>query len=320
MSSLDPALPGSAKAQDKVTIDPWAALAVKKTHNGTFTAGTTGSYTLAVSNTGKTESPGPVVLTDTLPGGLRFKAATGDGWRCDAKGQDVTCTRAGALAVGKAAPITLTVDILSAAFPAVVNTATVRGPGSSPATSTDTAPVGPNVVWGIDKTLAGYDNNKATYRIVVTNHGGNPTVSAATVTDKLPAGLVYLSSAGTGWVCGNVSGVVSCTYAGTIEPGGSRTVDLTTQVTAAPGTKLVNTATVDGGGSSSASVSPPGGTTPPGASKPHAGSNPAELEVTENGKLPDTGSATAPLLGFGLLLLLAGGGVLFLRGRKRVKA
>lgn len=316
VSSLDPALPGSSTDDDKVLVDPAAVLRISKTHTGSFTAGAPGTYTLQVSNEGLTETPGPVVVTDTLPNSLRFKAASGDGWLCAATAQDVTCTHNGALAVGVAKPITLTVDVLPAAFPAVENTATVTGTGSDPATSTDKAIVGPQISWSIDKKLTGYKDGKAGYSITVSNTGANPTVSDNVVVDELPNGLVFDSFTGAGWACLAASNVVSCTYAGVIGAGESRTVELSTVVTAAPGTTLSNVASVSGGGAfgSTDPSNPTPGTTP------NAGSTSADLTVTKNGQLSNTGAATAPLLALALLLLLTGGGALFLRRRRDSRA
>ena len=49
-----------------------ADLSIIKTHQGAVLAGTHLTYTLAVTNHGPTEAPGPVTVTDPLPGGLSF--------------------------------------------------------------------------------------------------------------------------------------------------------------------------------------------------------------------------------------------------------
>lgn len=364
VSSKDPALPGKSTSEDPVTVDPAASLQIKKTHQGALTAGHEGSYLIEVSNTGLTESPGPVVVEDVLPEGLHYKAAVGDGWTAEVDGQKVTLTRAGALAVGKAEPITLSVDVLPAAFPSVENTALVSGPGSEPASSTDVAEVGPDVAWTIEKTLKSYKDNKATYSITVKNTGANPTVTDTVVVDKLPAGLSYISFAGDGWICSADGSVVTCTLAESIEAGGSRTLELVTSVTAAPGTTISNVATVTGGGSSTGVVEVPipdvdpgtdptpkpstdpstdpstgpstgpstdpstdpstgPGTHPSGhpggnggtGSIPSAGSDPADVTVTPEGELPNTGAPIALTVAIALLLMLGGAGTLVMRRR-----
>ena len=57
-----------------------------------FGVGSDGTWTLEVTNTGPTPDPGPVTVTDTLPPGVTYVSATGDGVACDATGQTVTCT------------------------------------------------------------------------------------------------------------------------------------------------------------------------------------------------------------------------------------
>ena len=53
------------------------------------------------------------------------------------------------------------------------------------------------------------------YTITVDNTLGTaPTSGAITVTDTLPTGLTFVSATGTGWACGAVGQVVTCTSAG----------------------------------------------------------------------------------------------------------
>jgi uncharacterized repeat protein (TIGR01451 family) len=76
-------------------------------------AGETLTFTLSVSNAGPGEAAN-LTVTDTLPSGVAFQDATGDGWTCAEASGVVTCTRA-ALGVGDAPNITITVAAPSSA-------------------------------------------------------------------------------------------------------------------------------------------------------------------------------------------------------------
>ena len=117
-------------------------LTITKTHGGSFTVGTNGTYTITVSNTpGSLATSGTITVTDALPTGLGFVSAAGTGWACGFAAGTVTCTTSSSLAAGTAAPaITLTVSVASTAVPSVTNFATVSGGGEPAATTgNDTA-------------------------------------------------------------------------------------------------------------------------------------------------------------------------------------
>lgn len=124
-------------------------LTVTKVANGTFTQGQVGaSYTLTVSNVGSAPTTAPVSVTDSVPAGLTATALAGSGWTCTLA--TVTCTRADALAAGASyPPITLTVNVATAAASPAVNTANVSGGGeqnlanNSASVSTPLFPGGP---------------------------------------------------------------------------------------------------------------------------------------------------------------------------------
>ena len=73
---------------------------------------------MTVSNLGPSDSDAsaddPILVTDTLPSGVSFVGAAGDGWACEpgdatADGREtVECARAETLAVGEAPVITVT--------------------------------------------------------------------------------------------------------------------------------------------------------------------------------------------------------------------
>jgi uncharacterized repeat protein (TIGR01451 family) len=108
------------------TTEPIVDLSLAKTHAGDFVAGTNGVYSIVVSNNGPEPDPGPIQVTDTLPGGLTYQSASGSGWVCNAVAQQVTCDHPGPVAVGASLPgLDLTVAVGGGAAPAVDNTASV---------------------------------------------------------------------------------------------------------------------------------------------------------------------------------------------------
>ena len=112
-------------AEDPVTVPPLATLVVEKTAVGTFQVGKTGAYRITVSNSGPTEDPGPITVTDVLPNGLTFASSPDAG--VAVSGKTVTWTIDG-LAVGESVDLTLIVNVQQAAFPSVTNVVEVASP------------------------------------------------------------------------------------------------------------------------------------------------------------------------------------------------
>ena len=241
VSSTDADLPDTATGSDLVTVPPSADLQLAKTHLGTFTVGAVGNYRLTVHNAGRTESPGPLVLSDTLPDGLSYDSASGAGWTCTARGASVSCNHPAALAAGATSKLVLTVHVLPSAFDpssrTIQNTATVTGGGSPPAHATDTAPVKALSVLSIDKKLVSYADNLATYRITVANLGPNPTDGPLSVTDRLPTGLRLRSvqASQASWQCDDT---VVCLRSAPMPAGSRSTITIVTAVTAPAGSRI----------------------------------------------------------------------------------
>jgi large repetitive protein len=307
VSSTDPDLPGTATGSDQLTVLPQAVLQLTKTHLAPFTVGSAGQYRLTVHNAGSTESPGPLLLTDTLPDGLSYASATGTGWTCTATGATVSCDHPAALAADGSSELLVTVQVLPAAFdPAsrqIQNTATVSGGGSPPASATDTAPVSGSSVLAIGKKLVSYAGNTATYRITVSNRGPNATDGRLTVTDRLPTGLRLRSvhASDTSWQCDST---VICLRSAALPVGASSAITIVATVAAPAGSTITNTATVTGGSG------PPG----PAASS-------AVLAVNASGGgsggLAQTGRDNRHPLNLAAGLLIAGLGLLLLGRRRR---
>ncbi len=117
-------------------------LTLSKSHTGAFIRGGTGTYTLRVTNVGTSAATGTVTLSDTLPAGLSYKAASGSGWTVSANGSTVTATRADTLAANASFPdLVLSVNVLPSAPDTLTNSATVSGGGdTTPGNNTATDP------------------------------------------------------------------------------------------------------------------------------------------------------------------------------------
>lgn len=108
----------------------------------------------------------------------------------------------------------------------------------------------PVVDLSLTKTHAGdfVAGSAGTYTLRVSNGSGvgvEPDDNPITVTDTLPAGLTFVSGSGTGWNCGAVAQVVTCTHPPPVPSPGSLPDLLITVMpgpTAAP--SVTNTATV----------------------------------------------------------------------------
>jgi uncharacterized repeat protein (TIGR01451 family) len=100
-------------------------LAIAMSHDGDFTIGGFGVYTLTVANAGQTLTADTINISDLLPPGLTLVSANGTDWGCSSADQAVTCTNPGAVEPGASSAITLTVKVGPAAWPGVTNFATV---------------------------------------------------------------------------------------------------------------------------------------------------------------------------------------------------
>lgn len=83
------------------------------------------------------------------------------------------------------------------------------------------------------------------YTLSVSNAGPAVASGTTTVTDTLPAGLSFASAAGTGWSCGAVAQVVTCTHPGPLASAASLpSITLTVSVAPNAPASVTNTATV----------------------------------------------------------------------------
>lgn len=88
-------------------------------------------------------------------------------------------------------------------------------------------------------------STSGTYTLDVSNNGPNEATGTITVTDTLPAGLTYVSATGTGWTCGAVGQIVTCTRPGPLANGATApSITLTVSVGAAAYPSVTNTVSV----------------------------------------------------------------------------
>lgn len=106
----------------------------------------------------------------------------------------------------------------------------------------------PAVDLSITKTHTGtfVAGGTGTYAITVSNAlGVEREDNIVTVTDTLPAGLTFNSASGTGWTCGAVGQVVTCTHPPTLNPGASFPVlNLVVNVAESAAASVTNSVTV----------------------------------------------------------------------------
>lgn len=184
-------------------------LAIDKTTAQTqFTAGGTGTYNIAVSNSGTIATTGTLTVTDSLPAGLSvadgavaLSGANAANWACTAAANALTCTSATAIAAAASSTFGFNVAVDFAATGPVVNTARVAGGGDANCplatpcadpTPTSTPVVRPSVSLRISKTdgVGTFTpGGSATYVITACNQSGPDPANGATITDPLPAGV-----------------------------------------------------------------------------------------------------------------------------------
>lgn len=167
---------------------PEANLQISKSHEGNFTAGGNGVYTITVENVGGAATTSTFTVTDTLPDGLTHVSSNGPGFDCSVALQVVTCDHDAALGVGDTAEIELTVAVAVDAAALLTNFAGVSGGGGSVTerpVPDDTVIVQPGleVKKSVDLKSVRVGKN-LTYTIDVSNMGST-TVEGARVRDDL---------------------------------------------------------------------------------------------------------------------------------------
>ena len=243
----------------QITVGQAVDLAISKRATNTFAQGATGSYEIVVRNASTAASSGTAAVTviDTLPSGLTPKTATGAGWSCTINGQQVNCSRTGALNGGQSFDaIAIDADVAANAPATVTNTATVSGGGEASPGSNNTASVTTPVSLKSDLTIAKTQGTQFTpgqtggvFTITVGNAGPGDTSGEVRVVDTFPAGLTPTSAVGPpDWQCSISGAVVTCTTTTSIAANNSYpAITLLVNVAANVPAQLTNSATVSGG-------------------------------------------------------------------------
>lgn len=236
-------------------------LTITKTNSpSSFTVGQTGTYTVAVGNSGLSASTsGTITVTDVLPNGLILVSGslTGTGWTFTVTGQTITATTTAVIPPGGTTPpITFDVSVETSAVPFVTNVATATGGGATnTAIVSDITPVIPIApILTITKTNSPSTfvvGETGTYTLTVGNSGSASTSGTTTVTDVLPSSLTFVSGSltGAGWTLTVTGQTITATTTATISP--TETLPpisfmVIVGSTAAP--SVTNTASAFGGG------------------------------------------------------------------------
>ncbi|MFN8666215.1 MAG: hypothetical protein U0164_03335 [Gemmatimonadaceae bacterium] len=239
----------SGNVTTPVSAAPAPDLSIAKSHGGTFVVGSTGTFTLTVTNAGNLATAATTTVTDVLPSGLTFSSASSGTFTCAHAAGTVTCSRTTPIAIGEVETITLVVNVAAAALPGVTNTATVAvagdGNNANNSASDPVAVAAPDLTIAKTATSAMTVGANATYSLTVSNVSATATTGTITVTDVLPAGLTFVSATGTGWSCTHAAGTVSCTNGGPLAGGAALpSITLTVAVAAPALPSVSNTATV----------------------------------------------------------------------------
>jgi uncharacterized repeat protein (TIGR01451 family) len=251
--------PATATGSTTNPVTAVTSLSLTKTLVGELTAGKSATYAIAVSDHGPSDAAGPITVTDDLPTGLTYESSSSpDGFTCSASGQVVTCATANDVGLpdGDTISLDLVVAVASNVTGSVTNSATATTPtldsSGNPATATGSTskPVHTTAELSVHKTLVGTAlvvGHHATYKIEVTDRGPSDAAGPIVVTDPLPTGLTFVSSASTdGFRCSAQGQMVTCTSAGAAGIPLGETVSLTLTVEVTPAVKsdkLTNTAT-----------------------------------------------------------------------------
>ncbi len=233
-----------------------ADLSVTKTDSpDPVSAGGTITYTINVTNNGP-DSANDIQVTDTLPVEATFVSASGTNWNCSHLAGVVTCDLDNDYC-GSIPPIYITVTAPSPPSQITITNSATASAGSpnDPNTGNNTAtavttvnavPI-PVTDLSITKTDAPDPVNAAgvlVYTLSVHNAGPSNATSL-TVSDTLPSGVSYVSASGSGWSCGQSSGVVTCTRTSLSSGGTAPLITITVNAPVAGGV-ISNSASVTG--------------------------------------------------------------------------
>lgn len=239
----------STSNETQTPVNAAADLAITKTlDTAPLVAGRPATFTITVKNNGPQTATG-VTVTDAIPAGLTGVTATSGGGTCSGTGT-ITCALSN-LAVGASTTITVTGTVSPSLSPgaALTNTASVSGtltdpvPGNNTATAsgTLTASADLSIVKTFDPSnpVAG---GPVTYFLDIANAGPSEARDVR-VTDPLDPATTFVSVSTPQGTCSQSAGLVSCQL-GTILPGGTVRVQITTTLASGAEAVVQNSASV----------------------------------------------------------------------------
>ena len=199
------------------------------------------TYSLTVTNNGPSDAT-DATLTDTLPEGVSFVAASGD---CAEVGGTVTCNLS---TLARGDNVTVTIVVTATAAGTITNTASVTSSVTDPSTGDNTVVESTTVSAVADLSLTKSESsdpvplgNNLTYTLTVSNSGPS-SATGVTLRDVLPEGVTFVSaSAG----CAEADGTVTCNL-GALASSINATVTIEVTVETTPTGTLRNTASVTG--------------------------------------------------------------------------
>ena len=247
-SSTPDGTPANNSASAATTITRNADLTVTKTVNptGTVIAGNTLTFVVTATNAGPSDANG-VVVTDTLPAGVQLVSATVTQGTCTTTGTSFSCA-VGTLTPATSARVSVAARVLTdATAGARTNTASATTTTPESDTGNNSGSIGFTVQSQADLSVTKVASpnpvvpgENLTYSLQIRNAGPSQA-AGVTLTDTLPAGVVFVS--GTGG-CTNAGRTVTCAI-GTIAAGATASRDIVVSTPdTIPGGTLTNTATV----------------------------------------------------------------------------
>jgi uncharacterized repeat protein (TIGR01451 family) len=260
-AGLEEGAPGNNSASAMIAPICPATLAVAVTDGSAiYTPGSTGTYTITVTNSGLAAAA-DLNVADSLPSGVTLTAAPGCtpagtatcGAISGSAGGGAFTATGGSLATGAGNSLTYTLPVAFA--PAMtadplVNTASASASNApAPVSGNDSDTRSPFTV-GVSKSTAAtvaQPGSTVTYTVTATNSGA-VTVPSVTLADPIPAGLTSFS-----WTCMEAGGAACPQASGSgaihetlaaFPAGGSVQYQIAATVSSAPPATVTNTATI----------------------------------------------------------------------------
>jgi uncharacterized repeat protein (TIGR01451 family) len=180
------------------------------------TPNTQSTYTVTIKNNGPSTVTS-LKLNSALPSQLQNPVVTTSAGTFDGATGNISGIT---LASGQSMTVTIKADVKPSATGTISYPVTVEVPAgvTDPTPANNTATDTTNITAVADLSLAKVltssalvSGANADYTLTVTNNGPSDSAGPITITDTLPAGLTYVSAAGTGWTCNAAAQVVTCT-------------------------------------------------------------------------------------------------------------